>query len=85
MTAVLKHNLRDFRLVLHADDLGMNRAVTHGILRGFRLGLLTSTSLLANAPDAARLREWKRLEEDRAAGRLASQAVRNAGRSTIRL
>jgi predicted glycoside hydrolase/deacetylase ChbG (UPF0249 family) len=68
---------RKRRLVLHADDLGMNRAVSDGILRGFRQGLLTSTSLLANAPDAARaVEEWKKLEEERAAGGLPSAAAR---------
>jgi chitin disaccharide deacetylase len=65
------------RLVLHADDLGMNRAVTDGILRGFRDGLLTSTSLLANAPDASRaLQQWKGLLAEQAAGRLASMPNR---------
>ena len=65
------------QLVLHADDLGMNQAVTDGILRGFRQGLLTSTSLLANAPDAIRaLSQWKELTTDRAAGRLPSADVR---------
>ena len=40
----------------------MSRAVTEGILRGFRDGPLTSTSLLANAPDAGRaLARWKEL------------------------
>jgi predicted glycoside hydrolase/deacetylase ChbG (UPF0249 family) len=38
-------------VVLHADDFGMNEAVTQGILRGFSHGLLTSTSVLANGPD----------------------------------
>jgi chitin disaccharide deacetylase len=61
------------QLVLHADDFGMNRAVNDGIVRGFRDGLLTSTSLLANAPDVDRaMEEWKRLADDRAAGRLPS-------------
>jgi chitin disaccharide deacetylase len=65
------------RLALHADDLGMNRAVTNGILHGFRHGLLTSTSILANAPDVARaLEQWKSLETDRAAGSLPSMASR---------
>jgi len=65
------------RIVLHADDLGMNRAVTDGILHGFRHGLLTSTSLLANAPDAARaLEQWKRLAGDHQAGDLPSMSVR---------
>ena len=52
---------------LHADDLGMNRAVSDGIFQGFEQGLLTSTSLLSNAPDAARALEllatnWSRGE-----------------------
>ena len=65
------------RLVLHADDLGMNRAVNEGILRGFREGLLTSASLLANAPyAAATLEPWKELLADHAAGRLPSAARR---------
>jgi chitin disaccharide deacetylase len=67
------------RLVLHADDLGLNRAVTDGILRGFREGPLTSTSLLANAPDVPRaVEQWKTLLADQAAGRLPSAAVRAA-------
>lgn len=66
------------RLVLHADDLGMNRATGEGILRGFRHGLLTSASLLANAPDAGRaLQQWKRLLEEHAAGGLPSAAARD--------
>lgn len=65
------------RLFLHADDFGMNRAVSEGILRGFREGLLTSTSLLANAPDAAwALDRWKGLEEERAACQLGSTEAR---------
>jgi chitin disaccharide deacetylase len=65
------------RLVLHADDLGMNRAVSAGVLHGFRHGLLTSTSVLANAPDAGRaLDEWKALLAEHAAGRIPSAAAR---------
>jgi chitin disaccharide deacetylase len=65
------------RLVLHADDFGMNRAVSDGILHGFRHGLLTSTSLLANAPDAARaLSQWRELLADQAAGWLPSGDAR---------
>ena len=61
------------RIALHADDLGMNRGVTDGILQGFERGLLTSTSVLANGPDAARALEcWRQLEARRAAGSLAS-------------
>jgi predicted glycoside hydrolase/deacetylase ChbG (UPF0249 family) len=67
------------RVVLHGDDLGLSRAVTDGILRGFAEGLLTSTSLLANAPDASRaLDGWKQLEAARAAGRLPSAAARQS-------
>lgn len=67
------------QVVLHGDDLGLNRAVTDGILRGFAEGLLTSTSLVANAPDASRAMDgWKRLEADRAAGSLPSGAARQS-------
>ena len=65
------------RVVLHADDLGMNRCVTDGILYAFEDGLLTSTSLMGNAPDAARaLEKWRQLEYLRLDGRLASTARR---------
>lgn len=37
-------------LQLHADDFGMNSAVNAGIAAAFRRGLLTGTSLIANAP-----------------------------------
>jgi chitin disaccharide deacetylase len=65
------------RIVLHADDLGMSEAVSSGILQGFERGLLTSTSLLSNAPDAARvLEDWQDLESRRAGGNLASRPRR---------
>jgi predicted glycoside hydrolase/deacetylase ChbG (UPF0249 family) len=65
------------RLILHADDLGMNRAVTAGVLCGFRQGLLTSASLLANGPDATgALEQWKGLLAEHAAGQLPSAASR---------
>jgi predicted glycoside hydrolase/deacetylase ChbG (UPF0249 family) len=65
------------RLALHADDFGMNRAVSNGILHGFRHGLLTSTSVLSNAPDAARaLSQWKGLLVEQSNGRLPSADVR---------
>lgn len=61
------------QVVLHADDLGMNSAVTDGILRGFEDGLLTSTSLLSNAPDAQRALDcWRQLESRRGQGDLPS-------------
>jgi len=64
-------------LVLHADDFGMNAAVNSGILRSFQNGLLTSTSLLANAPDAAAAcHSWPKLIEDLRAGSLPSTLPR---------
>lgn len=60
-------------MVLHADDFGMNKAVNAGILRAFRDGILTSTSLLANAPAAAEAcQEWPRLTDDLRAESVAS-------------
>lgn len=51
------------RLVLHADDFGMNVAVSRGIIECFSDGLLTSTSLLANAPAAEfALSQWQDLQ-----------------------
>lgn len=65
------------RLVLHADDFGMNADINAGILRSFRDGLLTSTSLLANAPNAAEAcRLWPQLIADLQAGSLPSLAMR---------
>ncbi|HET6325928.1 MAG TPA: ChbG/HpnK family deacetylase [Planctomycetaceae bacterium] len=65
------------RIVFHADDFGMNRAVTDGILRGFQHGLITATSLLANAPEAARaMQEWERLRHIHSAGHLPSRNMR---------
>jgi predicted glycoside hydrolase/deacetylase ChbG (UPF0249 family) len=65
------------QIVLHADDFGMNREVTDGIVLGFAEGLLTSTSLLANAPDAGRaLGLWKQLAQDQLARSLASNQAR---------
>lgn len=60
-------------VVLHADDYGMNSAVNAGILRAFRDGLLTSTSLLANAPGAdAACAAWPKLTDDLRSGSVAS-------------
>jgi predicted glycoside hydrolase/deacetylase ChbG (UPF0249 family) len=65
------------RVVLHADDFGMNAAVTDGILRGFDEGILTATSLLSNAPDAVRALDcWRHLESRRRGGGLQSAARR---------
>lgn len=65
------------RLLLHADDFGMNDAVTLGILEGFARGVLTSTSILVNSPAADRaIKEWRRLEQLRSSGNLPSSTVR---------
>lgn len=65
------------RVMLHADDFGMNDAVNHGILISFREGLLTSTSLLANAPAAeAACQAWPELIAAQAAFRLKSSGTR---------
>ncbi|HEX5442734.1 MAG TPA: ChbG/HpnK family deacetylase [Pirellulales bacterium] len=65
------------RVVLHADDLGLNHSVTRGILEGFEAGVLTSAALLANAPAAEQaLDAWQALLEAHRAGRLASTAAR---------
>jgi len=61
------------RVVLHADDFGMNDQVNSGILRGFSHGLLTSTSILANAPGCtAALAGWINLEARFASGDIPS-------------
>src|SRR6476659_7581635 len=39
------------RLVVNADDFGMSPAISNGILRAHRDGIVTSTSLLGNCAD----------------------------------
>ena len=41
----------DIRLVVNADDFGLSRAISRGILRAHRDGIVTSTSLLGNCAD----------------------------------
>ena len=66
------------RVILHADDFGLNRAVSEGIVRGFERGLLTSTALLANAPCAARaIDAWKQLATRSAENALPRAAWRD--------
>ncbi|HWB10971.1 MAG TPA: ChbG/HpnK family deacetylase [Pirellulales bacterium] len=66
------------RLLLHADDFGFNEPVTRGIIDGLSRGLLTGTSVLANAPAAPLAIDlWTRLERLRVAGELPSAAIRN--------
>lgn len=71
------HSAGGPRVVLHADDLGLNSAVNAGILESADQGLLTSASLLANAPQAAAaLDAWKELLEMQHSGELPSRAAR---------
>ena len=68
---------RAIRLILHADDLGMNEAVTNGILQSFSQGLLTSTSVLANGPDFERaLLGWRELQGQQRGNKLPSRENR---------
>jgi predicted glycoside hydrolase/deacetylase ChbG (UPF0249 family) len=43
-------------LVVNADDFGMSAAISRGILRAHREGIVTSTSLLGNTADLPRAR-----------------------------
>jgi predicted glycoside hydrolase/deacetylase ChbG (UPF0249 family) len=71
-------------LVLHADDFGMNEAVTEGILQGFRQGLLTSTAILTNAPDCARaISRWQELQTNLAQHGLPSINARERLSDTL--
>ncbi len=64
-------------VVLHADDYGMNSVVNRGIVRAFREGLLTSTSLLANAPAAeVACSEWLQLLAEYREATLPSLKIR---------
>jgi predicted glycoside hydrolase/deacetylase ChbG (UPF0249 family) len=72
-------------LVLHADDLGMNDLVSAGILRGFREGLLTSTSVLANAPGCSwALAQWKDVQSQFSQGCLTSREARRLLADSVR-
>jgi chitin disaccharide deacetylase len=42
--------MKDTKLIINADDLGMSRGITDGILVAHRYGFLTSASLLVNMP-----------------------------------
>jgi predicted glycoside hydrolase/deacetylase ChbG (UPF0249 family) len=64
-------------LVLHADDFGMNEPVSAGIVRGFEEGLLTSASVLTNAPGLRpAIASWKEMHERWRQGDLASSERR---------
>ncbi len=40
------------RLIINADDLGMNASRTHGIFQSFEFGIVTSATLICNGSDA---------------------------------
>jgi predicted glycoside hydrolase/deacetylase ChbG (UPF0249 family) len=42
--------MKEKRLIVNADDFGMNRGISDGILLAHRFGFLTSTSLMVNMP-----------------------------------
>jgi predicted glycoside hydrolase/deacetylase ChbG (UPF0249 family) len=42
--------MREKRLIINADDFGMSRGISDGILLAHRYGVLTSTSLMVNMP-----------------------------------
>jgi predicted glycoside hydrolase/deacetylase ChbG (UPF0249 family) len=44
--------MNETRLIVNADDLGMSRGITDGILIAHKHGFLTSASLMANMPAA---------------------------------
>ena len=44
-------DIQSCRLVVNADDFGMSPAISNGILRAHRDGIVTSTSLLGNCAD----------------------------------
>lgn len=46
----------EIRLVVNADDFGLSPAISRGILRAHRDGIVTSTSLLGNVPDVEAVR-----------------------------
>ena len=44
---------KEKRLIVNADDFGFSPGITEGILRAYREGIVTSTTLVANMPSAA--------------------------------
>lgn len=57
--------IRSKRLIVNADDFGMTRGVTDGILKAHQHGIVTSTSLMVNMPGSEyaieRMREFPSL------------------------
>ncbi|MFN9721067.1 MAG: carbohydrate deacetylase [Planctomycetota bacterium] len=71
-------------LFLHADDFGMSRCITDGIIDALAKGVLTSTSVLMNAPQVEySLGRWNWLEEERCAGRLQTGLRRQCGDTAL--
>ncbi|MGH9181002.1 MAG: ChbG/HpnK family deacetylase [Acidimicrobiales bacterium] len=55
-------------LIVNADDYGLTEAVSTGILRGHRFGVVSSTSVLAVAPAFATCGKWLADEPDLGVG-----------------
>lgn len=54
------------KLVVNADDYGMTKSISKGILRAHRGGIVTSVSIVTNTPSFAETIEWVRdLEIDK--------------------
>lgn len=57
--------MRATRLIVNADDFGMSRGISDGIITAYRYGFLTSTSMMPNMPAAEyaleRLTDFPRL------------------------
>ncbi len=49
----MTESAKETRLIVNADDFGMSRGITDGIIVAHRYGFLTSTSLITNMPAAA--------------------------------
>ncbi len=49
----MPHQPKTKRAIINADDFGFSSAVTEGILRAHREGIVTSTTIAANMPAAA--------------------------------
>ncbi|HMS42992.1 MAG TPA: ChbG/HpnK family deacetylase [Pyrinomonadaceae bacterium] len=50
-------------LIVNADDFGMNRAVTEGIINAFKNGIVRSTSLMVNMPETNRAAQTAKKNE----------------------
>ena len=41
------------KIIVNADDMGYTRGVTEGIIEGYEKGIVTSTTVMCNMPNAA--------------------------------